>query len=88
MRKKLLTVLSVLLIAALTIQMATAAGRNARKAARSPVPVTHQLRDALGSVDWPSTAQSDYSYYSKRHGLSTPVAIDNKVCDIISCYDN
>jgi hypothetical protein len=45
MRKNVLTVLGVLLIAALTIQMATAAPRNARKAARVAVPVTQQLRE-------------------------------------------
>jgi hypothetical protein len=45
MRKRVLTVLGVLLIAALTIQMATAAARHARKAARAPVPVTQQLRE-------------------------------------------
>jgi hypothetical protein len=45
MRKNVLTVLGVLLIAALTIQMATAAARHARKAARAPVPVTQQLRE-------------------------------------------
>ena len=45
MRKRVLTVLGVLLIAALTTQMATAAARHARKAARAPVPVTQQLRE-------------------------------------------
>jgi hypothetical protein len=45
MRNKVLTVLGVLLIAALTIPMATAAARHARKAARAPVPVTQQLRE-------------------------------------------
>jgi hypothetical protein len=46
MRKRVLIVLGVLLIAASTIQMATAAARNARKAARAPVPVTQQLRES------------------------------------------
>ena len=45
MRNKVLTVLSVLLIAALTTPMATATPRHARKAARAPVPVTQQLRE-------------------------------------------
>ena len=45
MRKRILTVLGVLLIAALTIQTAAAAARNARKAARGSVPVTQQLRE-------------------------------------------
>jgi hypothetical protein len=45
MRKRVLIILGVLLIAASTIQMATAAARNARKAARVPAPVTQQPRD-------------------------------------------
>ena len=45
MRERILTVLGVLLIAALTIQTATAAARNVRKAARGAVPVTQQLRE-------------------------------------------
>jgi hypothetical protein len=46
MRNKVLTVLGVLLIAAaLTIQVAAAAARHARKAAHAPVPVTQQLRE-------------------------------------------
>jgi hypothetical protein len=44
MRKRILTVLGVLLIAALTIQAAMAA-HNRRKPARAPVPATQQLRD-------------------------------------------
>jgi hypothetical protein len=48
MRKTVLTVLGVLLIAALTIQMATAAARNARKAARAAAPATQQLRERHG----------------------------------------
>jgi hypothetical protein len=45
MRKRVLIILGVLLIAASTIQMATAAA-NARKAARAPAPVTQQPRDS------------------------------------------
>jgi hypothetical protein len=86
--KRVLTVIGGLLIAALTIQMATAAARNARKAARAPVPVAQQLRDAFGSVDRPSTAQSGYSNNNKRHGLSAPAAVDNKSCDRFWCYEN
>jgi len=48
MRKTVLTVLGVLLIAALTMQMATAAARNSRKAARAAAPVTQQLRERHG----------------------------------------
>jgi hypothetical protein len=51
------------------MQMAAAAARNARKVARAPVPVAQHVRDAFGSVDWPSAALSDYSNYNKRHGL-------------------
>ena len=45
MRKRILTVLVVLLIAALTIQTATAAARNVRRAASGSVPVTQQIRE-------------------------------------------
>jgi hypothetical protein len=44
MRKRVLTVLGVLLIAALTIPTATAA-RHSRKPARAPVRATQQPRD-------------------------------------------
>jgi hypothetical protein len=46
MRKRVLTVLGVLLIATLTIQTGTAAARHARKATRAPVPLTQQVRDS------------------------------------------
>jgi hypothetical protein len=46
MRKRVLTVVGVLLIATLTIQTATAAARHARKATRAPVPLTQQVRDS------------------------------------------
>jgi len=88
MQKRVLTVIGVLLSAALAIQTATAAARGARKSARAPDPVTQQQRGAFGSVDWPSTARSGHSYYSGRHGLSAPAAGDNKSCDIIWCYEN
>jgi hypothetical protein len=45
MRKEILTVLATVLIAALTIQTATAAPRHTRKALRAPVPATQQLRE-------------------------------------------
>jgi hypothetical protein len=49
MRKRVLIVLGVLLIAASTIQMATAAARHAQKATRAHVPVTQQqLRERHG----------------------------------------
>jgi hypothetical protein len=49
MRWRVLSIL-VVVIAAWTIQMATAAPRRAPKAARAPAPVTQQFRDAFGSV--------------------------------------
>jgi hypothetical protein len=48
MRRRVLTVLGVLLMAILTIQTATAAARNARKSVRAPVPVIQQLRERQG----------------------------------------
>jgi hypothetical protein len=50
MRKRMLGILRVLIIAALSIQMAIAAPRSARKAARAPAPVNHQIRDAFGAA--------------------------------------
>ena len=50
MRKRVLSIFGVLVTAVLTIQMATAAPRSARKAARAQAPVTHQVRDAFGSA--------------------------------------
>jgi hypothetical protein len=54
MRKRVLTVLGVLLIAASTMQMATAAVRNARKAARVHVSVNQQLRDTPHKLSAPA----------------------------------
>jgi len=79
MQKKVLTAIGVLFSAALTIQTATAAARSARKAARAPDRVAHQLRDA---------APSGYSDFSGRHGLSAPAANGNKNFDIIWCYED
>ena len=50
MRKIVWIILGVLAIAALTIQVATAAPRSARKEVRAPAPVVHHIRDAFGSV--------------------------------------
>jgi hypothetical protein len=86
MQEKVLRAIGVLLSAALTIQTATAATHGVRKATRAPHPVAHQLRDAFGSMDWPSAARSDY--YSAPHGFSAPAASDNKSCDRIWCYEN
>jgi hypothetical protein len=47
MRKRVLTVLGVLLIAALTTEMAAAA-RHVRKAARASAPATQQFRGQRG----------------------------------------
>jgi hypothetical protein len=87
MRKQMLIVFGVLTVAALTIQMGTAAAYSGRKAARAADPVTQQSRDAFGSVDRPSTAGSGHSNRSERPGLSAPVAANNKSCDIFYCYE-
>jgi hypothetical protein len=50
MRKRVLSILGVVVIAALTVQMATAAPSSARKAARGHAPAIHQFRDAFGSA--------------------------------------
>jgi hypothetical protein len=49
MRKRVFSILGVLIIAALTAQTAMAAARHVRKA-RAPAPVNHQVRDAFGSA--------------------------------------
>jgi hypothetical protein len=51
MQKRALSHLGVLVIAALMIQTAAAATHHTRKAARSPAPITHQLRDAFDSPE-------------------------------------
>jgi hypothetical protein len=50
MRKRVLTRLGVLVLAALTIQTATVAARHTRKGVRNPALVTHQPRHAFGSA--------------------------------------
>jgi hypothetical protein len=50
MRKRMLANLGLLVIAALTIQTATASTRHIRKVVRNTAAVTHQLRDAYGSA--------------------------------------
>ena len=50
MRGRFVTALGVLLVAALTIEPATAAARIVRKVARAPVTVTHQFRNAYSSA--------------------------------------
>jgi hypothetical protein len=50
MRKRVLSIVGVLIFAVLTIQMAMAAPRSPRKVARAPALITHQFRDAFGSA--------------------------------------
>jgi hypothetical protein len=91
MRKKVLAILGVLLVAASTGQMETAAAaRSVRKVARAHHPATQQLRNAFafGSANWRSTAASDHSNHNERHGLSAPAAVGNKSCDRLWCYEN
>lgn len=88
MQKRVLTVIGLLFSAGFAIQAATAATSSARRPARVPHPATQQLRDAFGSIDWPSTGRSGYSYYGRRHELSAPEAGNDKSCDVIWCYAN
>lgn len=74
MRKAVLTVLGIALIGALTIQLATAAGRHTRNAPRAPVPASQQFRERH-----PSAAPA---------ATSTPPAPHAKSCDIIWCYED
>ena len=50
MKERVLSATGVLLIAALTSQMTTAAAHSIRKPAWAPHPAAHQLRDAFGSA--------------------------------------
>ena len=50
MRKRILSILGVLAIVALTMQVANAAPPRARKPARAPASITHQFRDVFGSA--------------------------------------
>ena len=58
MRKRVLSILGVLVIAALTIQIANAAPPRVRKAIRAPAPVAQQFRDAFGSAPKPVGSKS------------------------------
>jgi hypothetical protein len=88
MRKKVLTILGVLLVAFSTSQIETAAARSVPKKARAPHPQTQQLRDAFGAVNLPPTVQSDRLNHSTHHGLSASTAVESKSCDILWCYEN
>jgi hypothetical protein len=50
MRKTVLNVLGVLVVAALTVQTATAAPRSGGKAVRAPARASQQFRDAFDSA--------------------------------------
>jgi hypothetical protein len=51
MRKSVLTILGVLLIAGSPVQTATASERHVRKAYRAPVAASQQFRNAHNSVE-------------------------------------
>jgi hypothetical protein len=72
MRKTVLTILGVLLIAGSTVQMTAAAERHVRKADRAPIPTSQQFRNANNSVAWPSAEQQSLSDYSEGHLISAP----------------
>jgi hypothetical protein len=58
MRKTIFSVLGILVIAASTVQMASAAPRTARKAAHVPAPATQQFRDSFDSANGPVRSKS------------------------------
>ena len=58
MRQNALSILGVLIIAALTVQMATAAPSSARKAGRGHAPAIHQFRDSFGSAPKAAVSES------------------------------
>jgi hypothetical protein len=75
MRRMVSIVAALLIIAALTLQMAAAASRSERKAPRSSAHVTRPVRDAFGSAP-------------KATNTTTSTTTGNKLCDIVWCYDN
>ena len=83
MRKKVLTILGVLLVAVSASRMEKAAGRSVLKKTGAPHPQTQQLRDGFAL-----TARWDRSNHTEQHGLSSLKAVENKSCDIIWCYEN
>ena len=84
MRNRVLTILGVLLVAAFTSQIESAAAHSVRKVAWAHDHAIQQLRDAFGS--WSSTDQSGYSNHRERHGLPASAGDESKSCDIIWYY--
>jgi hypothetical protein len=66
MRKTILTVLGVALLAGATVQIAAAAEHHkARKAVRAPAPVSEPVRNSNAYYGWPSpSVESGWSRYS------------------------
>jgi hypothetical protein len=68
MRKTFLTLLAASLLAASSVQLASAAERHH---ARTPAPVSQQLRNANNAVAWP--VQPNWvSDYTEGHVISAP----------------
>jgi len=88
MRKKVLAILGLMLVAVPASQVETVAARSVRKETRASHLETQQLRDAFNSVNWPSIGQSGHSNHSVRHGLSASTAVESRSCDILWCYEN
>jgi len=88
MRKKVLAILGLLLVAVSASQIETVAALSVRKDTRASHPETQQHRDAFKSVNWSSTVQSGHSNHSVRHGPSASTAVESKSCDIFWCYEN
>jgi hypothetical protein len=77
MRKIILTVFGAALIAASTIQVATAAERHhVRKFERVPTRMSQQFRNANDAIAWPArpteSAAAAISNYSEGHVISAP----------------
>jgi hypothetical protein len=72
MRKTILTILGVLLVAGSSVQMTAAAERHTRKADRAPVSTSRQFRNANDSLAWPSVERQSLSDYSEGHVISAP----------------
>jgi predicted lipoprotein len=72
MRKSVLTILSLSLIAVSTAQVAARAAGHAEELIRVRVPASQQFRNANASLTLRSAEQHDWSNYSEGRVISAP----------------
>jgi hypothetical protein len=72
MRKTVLTILSLSLIAVSTAQVAARTAGHAEEVLRVRVPASQQFRNANDSLTPPSAEQQNWVDYSEGHVISAP----------------